>query len=286
MRGIAVGIVLLAMAGLSGNALGETQVPLTQALPSVRIAPQLVPEIPAWKGRAFSPPPAPGVHPRVLISPADLPALRERLEKTGCGKRAIAGVRAWVDGAIFRPKAPLGKVYAALVAGDDKALTYADSEWWLGNVPLVLCLNGFDCLVRDDAERAKTLAVALTTFARLTGGEARFVGVNAVNPDYAMGLCYDFIYNYMTDAQRESVRAVIAKATAGKQSHGMDMPAHACTYNFMPHGTQLALLALCIEGEAGYDPAVYRKTAELMHAFLNYGIYPSGAPTEEMHYYN
>ncbi|HEY3378963.1 MAG TPA: hypothetical protein VGL77_15865 [Armatimonadota bacterium] len=259
--------------------------PSAVTMPSIVAAPVHDPVLPAWDGPTFSPPPAPGVHPRVLISPSDLPALRERLEKTASGRRAINGVRGWLQLALFKDGKALNKTYTALVAGDSTALELAETAWFRSKVSLALCLEAFDCWVRDDAVRGKNVAAALVTYNKICNGEFKNIN-NVPNADFNMGFCYDFAYNFMTDAQRNTVRAVIAKATAGKKSHGMDMPAHARSYNWMPAGTELTLLALCIEGEPGYDPNVYRQTVPLMTDFLTYGIYPSGTPTEGTHYYN
>ncbi|HEY3379276.1 MAG TPA: hypothetical protein VGL77_17495, partial [Armatimonadota bacterium] len=279
LRSCCLCVVLALALGLARAAA----LPSTVAMPSLSTPPISAPAIPAWDGPTFSPPPAPGVHPRVLISPSDLPAVRARLENTACGRRVIGGIRGWISGSLFNDKT-LGKTYAALVAGDGNALQLAGSDWWRGNISLALSLEAFDCWLRDDAVRGKNVAAALVTYNNICGGVYKVN--NVPNADFSMGLCYDFAYNFMNDAQRDAVRAVIAKATAGKKSHGMDMPAYARSYNWMPHGTQLAVFALCIEGETGYDQEVYRQTVPLMQDFFTYGIYPSGTPTEGTHYFN
>ncbi len=244
--------------------------------------------MPAAEPTEFAPPPAVGVHPRVLISPSELPVLRQRLETTACGRRAIACIRQWQDYAVHRQEAPLGKVYAGFVEGRPEAYTEAENDWWRNQIPLALCFEAFDALITDDAPRGERCGRALTAYATLSGGVHTPHGHKSINPDYLLGLAYDFAYNYMSESDRNTVRQVIATATVGKESHGMgtDFKPEDRNYNWMPHGTALLLLALSIEGEEGYDATILPKSFELMRDFLTYGIYESGAPTEGMHYYN
>jgi hypothetical protein len=234
----------------------------------------------------FSAAPKVGVHPRILISPEDVPALRKQLTDTACGRRSIAAIRGWVHNAALRNDAPLGAVYRGLVAGEAKALDAAENAWWRNNTGVTLCLMAFDAMVKDDPANARTVANAVVTYAQIAGGVISPHGYKSINPDTSLGYAYDFLYNYMTADQRDKVRKVIAKATKGKKSHGMGMAPEKRTYNWMPHGMKLVLLALAIEGEEGYDPAIYPASVEVMKDFLTYGIYPDGIPRECMHYFN
>ena len=234
----------------------------------------------------FSRPPKPGVHPRVLISPEDLPEVRRRLKDTAAGRRAAKSIRAWLKTSIRTPNRGLHATYDALVNGKLDALEKAENAWWASNTSISLGLEAFDALIVEDVERGRDLAAALTTYAQISGGKVSPHGHKSVNPDYMMGMAYDFGYPFMNDVQRKVVRNVIAEATAGKQSFGMNLPPHRRNFNFISHGTQLLLMALTIEGEPGYDPSILPATYELMKGFLDHAIYPSGTPTEGMHYYN
>ncbi|MFG0247910.1 MAG: hypothetical protein ACF8OB_03410 [Phycisphaeraceae bacterium JB051] len=233
----------------------------------------------------FSPVPEPYVHPRVLISPQDLPTLRTQLRETAYGRRASQSIRAWLSYA-SRQGEPLYETYRALVEGKDNALKLAANDWWANNVPVMLQLQAFDCLIADDNKRGKEVAAAITTYANVYGGNHTPLGYKNVNPNENLALAYDFAYNFMTNEQREIVRSVIAKSTHGRKSHGMDKPAHKATYNFYTHGTYLLTTALCIEGERGYDATIYPATVKLINDYLTYAIGPNGTPTEGMHYYN
>jgi hypothetical protein len=233
----------------------------------------------------FPAPPAPGVHPRILISPEELPVLRKNLSETACGRRAIGSIRVWLN-SISQEDGPLQKVFDGLVDGDPDALKKATNSWWQNQTGMMLRFAAFDAMVSDDAVFAKKVAKALVTYADITGGKITPHGYKSVNPDASLGFSYDFLYNYMSDEQRNAIRGVIARSIAGKESHGMGMKAEERTYNWMPHGMSLVLVALAIEGEEGYEPEIYKKSVEVMRDFLVYGIYPDGVPRECMHYFN
>ncbi len=48
---------------------------------------------PSYAQERFKAPPPPGVHPRVLFNPEDLPGLRKRMSQTAMGRRMIQGIR-------------------------------------------------------------------------------------------------------------------------------------------------------------------------------------------------
>lgn len=240
--------------------------------------------------KRFSPAPPPGVHPRILISPEDLPAIRERLKTTAAGKRAFSSIEAWLSSALGpnqRHNEPLKAAYEKLVAGDLKAMDAVTEEqkWWKDQMGLAIQLEAFVALIKEDAARGARAGKALVTYGKISGGK----NINsklAHQFDKSIGMAYDFSYPYMNEEDRKEARAVIAAATYGQESHGMGQPPAAHTYNFMPHGMGLLLLALAIEGEEGYDATIYPKSVEVMKNFLTYGIDNTGDPTEDTHYFN
>jgi hypothetical protein len=233
----------------------------------------------------FSPAPPVGVHPRVIISPDDLPTIRKQLKEQAYGRRASKSINAWLGGAIGKYK-PLHKTYRALVEGKANALELAANDWWASNISLSLTLEAFVALINEDSQRGKDVAAAITTYAQVYGGNLSPYGHKSVNPKASLALAYDFAFNFMTEEQRATVRKVLADTTNGRKSHGMDKPAHHATYNFYTHGTLLLTTVLAIEGEEGYDASIYPATVELMNNYLTYAIGPNGTPTEGMHYYN
>ena len=238
----------------------------------------------------FSAAPPPGVHPRILISPEDLPALRERLKNTAAGKRSWQAIKGWLAGALGPQKRqgePLKAAYEKLAAGDVRALEAidADKQWWKDQMALTIQFEAFVSLIEEDATRNERAGKALLTYCRIAKG--RNLKANLAHQfDASIGMAYDFAYGHLSEEDRKALRAMIAQATFGKESHGMGSPAARHTYNFMPHGTGLLLLALAIEGEEGYDPTIYTKSVTLMKNFLNHGVDATGDPQEDMHYFN
>jgi|GEM_PF-2537124 len=270
---------------------------LASLLPSLPLCAETLPpgqiELPAPVNlvpERFSAAPPPGVHPRILISPEDLPGLRERLRNTAAGKRAWQSIKAWLAGALgpnTRHGQPLKAAYEKLVEGDPKALEAIEKshQWWKDQLGLTIQFEAFVSLIEENAGRNERAGKALLTYCRISQGRN-------LNPklshqfDVSVGMAYDFAYGHMSEETRKAIRSMISKATSGKESHGMGLPAATHTYNFMPHGTGLLLLALAIEGEEGYDATIYPKSVTLMKNFLDHGIDAKGDPREDMHYFN
>ena len=64
--------------------------------------------------------PAPGIHPRILLSPEDLPDLRRRLTETQTGKALSLTLTKRIDSALHNPKEWSSDLYAKLSVGDAK----------------------------------------------------------------------------------------------------------------------------------------------------------------------
>jgi hypothetical protein len=143
--------------------------------------------------------PAPGVHPRLLVTPESLPDLRLRLRQTRAGQRAWNNILAWTEmmkgryestapyaqpdlwrGSfgglrgpvpLFRLGLPRGNgvaydrhpgAAAAWQALIDGSATEFPPFYWH-----VMALEAFRCLIEDDAEAGRQLAAATTTALRL-----------------------------------------------------------------------------------------------------------------------
>ncbi len=262
--------------------------------------------------------PAPGVHPRILLSPEDLPDLRRRLKETETGRALYATLKARTDAALRNPKDWSSEFYAALAAGDDAAAGALFAEH-KGSPPGIghyqpwlygIVMESFDALVSSDDKKGKMAATAIATYARLIRPKLEMVLACPLNDDiwraktsdptvgygssdqgmrdwvggHLLGYAYDFSYNFMTDAQRATVRGVISTATRGRLWMGARLPHHFRNWNWIAVGLQQPLLALAIEGEEGFDPRVYRMGAEIARDYLTYAISPTGQSTEAVGY--
>ncbi|MBD2867156.1 family 16 glycoside hydrolase [Paenibacillus arenilitoris] len=233
-------------------------------------------------------PPVPAyVHPRILITPSELPALRTRLADSAVGRRAMQSMRAWIDHHVTNP-AKLKPLYDALVEGDAGELDDFPTSY-ASYLLLVLNYEAFYAMVTEDSAKGAELAKALVSTVRILNGTIDNPALkSAFGAElFNLGYCYDFIYNEMTDAQRAEVRAFISSVTTGKVLPVSTYPDPRLNRdNIGPVGSQWALLALAIEGETGYDANVYNQAVQAMDAYLTHGVFETGAATEDMHYLN
>lgn len=241
----------------------------------------------------FRPPPPPGVHPRVFINPEDVPLLQKKAAETKLGQIVIAKMREEVA------KLKADADYQKLLAGDESGARKGIIRQ-IASAALV-------SLIDNDEALAKELAKALETFASdkqkqlFRKGEIElhqgadkwnprikeeFSGVlswqhwsMAVIDHHHIGYAYDFLYNWMTPGQRDTVRKAIASATAKHYSWAMGIAGQS-THNWDLIHANLGILCLAIEGEEGYDPKVAAWTKQLLANYFTYAIYDSGTSHE------
>lgn len=259
--------------------------------------------------------PSPGVHPRILFSPSELPDIRRRGVETEVGRLALKTLRGWQSRTLHRRGTASHNVFEALVDGDiDRAAAlyddYADAgtpdgvSWHHRPQFLyILALEAFDCLIRDDPVQGARVATAVANLARIfqprieasrllpladdnwrTNGSDVPHGREAIGGEPYLGYLYDFTYNWMTDAQRDVVRRAIADYARGRVTMGSHMPHHFRRWNWVAVGQGLVLTALAIEGETGYDERVVRHCLELYTDFMTYGWSAMGSSREAVGY--
>jgi len=153
----------------------------------------------------------------------------------------------------------------------------------------LLPFEAFRCLIEEDEAGGRRVAAALTTICRLfSEHEEQWTKTDNWQSIYqtlssdAIGLTYDWAYNFMTDEQRKEVRGFIATITRGKQFLGLDqVPAFpGNTSNWIIIHMNLLPLVLSIEGEEGYDSLVYERCLEGMRKWVYVASGPDGAPFE------
>lgn len=262
--------------------------------------------------------PAPGIHPRILISPDQLPDLRERLKSTNVGKALYQTLQMRLDQSLRDSGYWGSEWYELLAAGDSKA-ALAMVEEKDGMPPGIghyqpflyaIVLEALDALILEDKERGQKVAAAITTYAELVLPGIERAGAGPMGDDswrakisgshtgashtdqglrdgvggHLLGYAYDFAFPFMTDEQRSTVRGTIAAATSGKLWIGARLPRHFRNWNWIAVGLQQPLLALAIEGEEGYDPRVYKLGVELARDYLTYGVTAQGVSTEAVGY--
>ena len=261
-----------------------------------------------------SKPPAPGVHPRILFSPEDVPAIARQLKSSVHGRKALLETEYALSKTLWNPDCDEGRIFARLVSGDVKRLVWPDAEgaepgFWNshyfkgykaqmtasvheGYLPHLLASAAFCCLLNDDATRGRQVAAAIATYYRLREPlidrlndeyNARRIMPNDVwrpmhqlvgNNNLAFG--YDMAAKWMTQEEKTVMRRVISKATTGKRSYGMNGPTRWRDTNWVGWDLEFFLTALAIEGEEGYDPAIYPIARETARAYLDWGISEAG----------
>jgi hypothetical protein len=269
--------------------------------------------------RAVRQVPPPGVHPRILFTPDDLPDIRRRLKETRCGQAAWNNLLCWTE----------------MMKGryDDKA-PYASNDVWKGNfgglhgpVPLfrlgiprekgfaynhhpkaaevyrslvagtaqefppfywnVFALEAFRCLVAGDEAGAKDLAAAVVTAMKLDQAK-RVVDRQAKKqsgpPDQPVGtfqlaFCYDFLHNNLTPQQRSAIHDELAESTWHHDNYGTFNKATASRSNWATFSYWL-FETLAIEGEPGFNDLKVRGMYRGWRNLFTYGWFQSGATFE------
>ncbi len=262
--------------------------------------------------------PPPSIHPRILISPDQLPDLRIRLKETATGRALYENLQERLKEALHNPSNWSGDFYAKLAAGDLEGAKNLIKEHkglpsGVGHYqPFfeAIVWEAFDAMLTGDQDRGKKVATAIATYAELikpivdaslkapmnddvwrakitgpqTGSSGSGQGMRDAMAYHDLGYAYDFAYNFMDEKQRDTVRSVIADATAGKLWMGARLPHHFRNWNWCAVGLGQPLLSLAIEGEKGYDPRVYKMGTEIARDYLTYGISPKGVSTEAVGY--
>lgn len=263
--------------------------------------------------------PEPGVHPRILFAPEDLPRIRKELTTTEAGKRILSVLRKQVAAGINDPTTWEGRCFAALAAGDLEAFKTAYKEspeddnppgsgfrsnipgriaavrWGVRNPLLVgMEAKALLALLDDDEKAGKKVGTALATYAAYVAPKVEEANTKPrhefhwystrylVPGELAFG--YDWAWKWMTPEQRSALSSLIVKATASKYELGMDLPAHWRNWNHLGMDDSYASCLFAIEGEAGDDPRGRDRIHEVFRDYLTYGIDPLGFGMEGIGY--
>ncbi len=201
--------------------------------------------------------PSPGIHPRVYITPTDLPAIRTRIKRS---KAAALAYRKLCDETVdffhegdeaetgkvnvVHTKPEVGGAGAAALALHDvpktqfrktpiqklvdgtgtSALLRATGTGRDDHVRIgltrPLALNALRALVDDDTRRGRRVAAALTHYAKLCQEQMAGGGsIGAYRPVHYLTLAYDYAAPFMTDPQRCEVRKTIAMGLTNPLRH-------------------------------------------------------------------
>lgn len=199
--------------------------------------------------------PAPGVHPRVLITPDDVEKIRA---KVMLGDQAPLPFRVmWAR--VVKSQSP----FYALVTKNDK----------LGKE-----------LAGQLVEKIQSLDKKLDFMDKqpdsdnLWSVERSIVAMGDPNPPTEIWdlLDYDYLSGWMTDNQREMARKVIARIIKHRVSNYLCYPDHFMINNHQGFGMEYIRLMLLIEGEKGFNKELFEQSCHQANAMLDWYLDDDG----------
>jgi hypothetical protein len=230
----------------------------------------------------FTPPPIPGVHPRICFNPSELGTLRQRTSDGPAARGLVAAEH--VANELADKRTRTGGLGSMLLSGRS-----------LSNAQLVLVAAAlrdasFAAYVTGNVNLLTSTKVILLAFIR----DVRLspsLDSSRITPGVAFA--YDWMYDSLSPEERNAVRGWIADACVDFQAQLAEevygfKPGDESkrNYNWVGYVTgAFGITALAIEGEPGYQAGWYTDAASSMNDFLRNGIGPEGAPVESIHYF-
>ena len=255
-----------------------------------------------YDASALSPVPPIGVHPRVLMSPCDIEAIRAKVAQGDKGDRWFRII--WNDIKSAKPfqhhhgltspalvalvgqDQKLGRELAKLLVekalyiepaaelmNSDPQMKPIRDNWYYYARMTVKRVGGVfydDAYKAGGAENVKRLAEKGVEF---SSDQDKQSAGTFFNTELR---AYDYIHPFMTEEERAIVRRVITTLTAGKYATGMELPGNLFINNHMSMGEDLLITHLAIEGEEGYDPRILKEYAPAVRNKLTYDISLAG----------
>lgn len=210
---------------------------------------------PGFDASRLSPPPPPGVHPRVVVTPADVDRIRE---KVALGDKAPPAFRSLWE----RFKKNRSAFYAH-VANDDALGKTLASELVKKMTSLEPKLDKLDALPDRD---------------NLWNAERSIIASGDPDPPTEIWalIDYDYLHRWMSPAEREQAERLIARITSGRISNFLTYPDHFMINNHQGFGMEFVRLLLLIEGQKGFDERVYKLAAKKARAMLDWYLSKDG----------
>jgi hypothetical protein len=255
--------------------------------------------------RPLSATPPPYEHPRIFFTDADRPDLQARATNDPVVQAAIygaGGLSNIVATTIDSPATPVGTAYARLAVGDastdiqslvqsaDAANTFLTGNGGLYEPLADACYLAW--LYPTNTTRLQQLATAVATAALCHSNwyvNLPSTSKGELSPDvYAsLGLCYDLMYDWMSDSQRNSTRAVISLMTTNRRTIGWNEADYSDSTNWRAHHDHLISMQLAIEGETGFDAVSLATNAASLKTFTTrWGITENGFSREGTDYFS
>ena len=246
--------------------------------------------------------PEPGVHPRLLFGPDDVPMVSSRVRSSVTGAKSLIEMEFLLGRSFLDPNSSDGRIFTRLASGDLEGLVLK-GHLFEGQTPGVDALQGaylpncltsmaLYCLIVNDDDLGRRTAAAIYHYYKLLEPEidrlnaqpdvyrAHWYGMKDLVGHRTLALAYDFAAKWMTDEQKTLMRRLIAKAVGGRRGYGQDGPPRMRDMSWVMEDLTIFLANLVIEGEEGFDPEVHARGVESVRAFLQWGIDRHGLLTE------
>jgi hypothetical protein len=210
---------------------------------------------PTFDENRLSKVPAPGVHPRVLVTPTDLEVIRQ---KVALGENAPLAFKVMWE----REKRKQNAFYA-LVTKNDK----------LGKELAGLLVEKLKNLEKKLPELEKQPDAE-----NLWSVERSIVAQGNPDPPTEIWdlLDYDYLYDWLKPAEREYARLLITRITARRFTNYMMYPDHFMINNHQGFGMEYVRLMLLIEGENGFNKDIFDRTSHKANAMLSWFLDKDG----------
>jgi hypothetical protein len=254
--------------------------------------------------------PASGVHPRIFFSPEDLPAIRDRIQNTTGGQEAwknLLSYTHWMKRTYNKDQdyaKPWWYVNHFGYTGRNPHLyrftgsSYSEDFYTIlanGGTPAsfastpssffkIFSMEALRCLIENDTVGGRKLAAATVRAIQLE--QARRATADAANNPpkpstpradcSALGLVYDFTYNFMTPAQQDFVRQELVMLSSWQDNYGTFNNAEASRSNWATFSYWVFDL-MAIEGEPGFNDLKFLGLYRGWRNLFTYGFFDSGA---------
>ncbi|HAN38826.1 MAG TPA: hypothetical protein DCQ29_07975 [Chitinophagaceae bacterium] len=199
--------------------------------------------------------PAPGIHPRVLVTPSDVEAIRA---KVALGDKAPMHFRTMWE----RVKKLQSPFYALVTKNDSLGRKMA--------LELVQKIKDLEPKIEAMDQRPDR--------DNLWAVERSIVASNDPNPPTEIWelLDYDYLHYWMTEEERSLARKIIAKIIRERISNFIMVPDHFMINNHEGFGMEYIRLMLLIEGEEGFDEALFNLAVKKCDAMLSWYLTKDG----------
>lgn len=212
-------------------------------------------DTPGFAAERLHPAPAPGVHPRVLVTPQDVAAIRARVAQ---GDTAPLEFRT-----MWQRVRESRSAFSALVARDEGLGRALAAEFVARLHLLEPKLDRLDA--QPDARN-------------LWSAERSLVASGDPDPPHEIWtlLDYDYLHGWLTAAERERTERIIARLVQDRYSNFLAAPDHFIINNHKGFGMEFIRLMLLLEGKPGFPEQTFGASVGKAHAMLDWYLSPDG----------